>query len=105
VVGKRCDHCSEALHEQLVSGLHQVNGVLETVLDLIVTSLDGMDFLMAAKKDLDHFLQKMSIFSEVEAIGRSLKRRLSQLNVRPQIDPDSFPRLREAFVTGRRRES
>jgi len=47
------------------------------VLDLIGTSLDGMDFLMAAKKDLDHFFQKMSILSEVEAIGRSLRRRLA----------------------------
>jgi len=33
-------------------------------LDLIGTNLDKMDFLMVAKKDLDHFLQKMSILSD-----------------------------------------
>ena len=48
------------------------------------TSVDGMDFLMAAQKDLDHFLQKMSTLSEVEAIGRSLSGCLGQLNVSPQ---------------------
>ena len=58
-------------------GFEFTEPVLETVLDLTGTSLGGMDFLMAAKKDLDHFLQKMSILSEGEAIGRSLKRCLA----------------------------
>ena len=55
----------------------RISLLIQGVLDLICKSLDRMDFLMAARKDLDHFLQKMSILSEVEAIGRSLRRRLA----------------------------
>jgi len=73
--------------------------LIQGVLDLIGTILDGMDFLMAARKDLDHFLQKMLILREVEAIGRSFRR-----YVRLLVDPDSFPRLGNTFVTGWGRE-
>ena len=47
--------------------------VLANFPGVIGTNVGEMDFLMIVKKDLDHFLQKMSISSEVEAIGKSLR--------------------------------
>jgi len=35
----------------------QISLLIQGVLDLIGTRLDGIDSLMAAQKDLDHFLQ------------------------------------------------
>jgi len=35
----------------------RISLLIQGVLDFIGTSLDGMDFQMAAQKDLDHFLQ------------------------------------------------
>ena len=50
-----------------------LHNVLANFPGVIGTNVGEMDFLMVVKKDLDHFLQKMSISSEVEAIGKSLR--------------------------------
>lgn len=53
----------------------RISLLIQGMLDLIGTNLDRMDFLMAAKKDLDHFLQKMSILSLVlQSGGQNLPR-------------------------------
>ena len=38
----------------------RISLLIQGRLDLVGTILDGMDFLMAARKDLDHFLQDVN---------------------------------------------
>ena len=80
----------------------RISLLIQRVLGLIGTSLDRMDFLMAARKDLDYFLG-------INIIGGRDHREISQkifcqFSISPLVNPDSFRRLRETVVIEQRRE-
>ena len=73
--------------------------LIEGVLALIGTSLDGMDFLMASRKDLDHFLQKMTVSSDTDKAGL-LNEFLNFVSIQPYkyLPTLSFPSVQRVIM-------